>query len=189
MPARAKKLKKTMTQKKRAVKRTRKPRAISTKRAQWEKKFFADLRLNGIIGQAARVAGVSPGTVYQYNHHKPEFHARVVEAQEEAYDSMEREVGRRAFEGTMEPVYQGGLLVGHRRKFSDNLAMFMLRGNRPDKFRENVALSGNVEHNHKVDLRGLIQAANNGGFHSPEKVIDVPADATKFITNKKKGKK
>ena len=31
-------------------------------------------------------------------------------------------------------------IVGHRRKYSDNLLMFMLKGRRPETFRDNASI-------------------------------------------------
>ena len=49
---------------------------------------------------------------------------------------MGAEIKGRGFEGGEEPVYQGGKLVGTKRRFSDNLAMFRLKGEMPNKYRE-----------------------------------------------------
>src|SRR5262249_4954507 len=46
------------------------------------------------------------------------------------------EMRRRALVGWDEPVYQGGKLVGHIRKFSDTLLIFALKAERPEKYRE-----------------------------------------------------
>jgi hypothetical protein len=49
---------------------------------------------------------------------------------------------RRALVGWKEPVYQGGKEVGTIRKFSDNLLIFLLKGKRPEVFRERHELTG-----------------------------------------------
>jgi hypothetical protein len=60
---------------------------------------------------------------------------------------MEAEASRRAFHGTEKPVYQGKELVGHVREYSDGLMMFLLRGRKPGKYRDNskMELSGKIE--------------------------------------------
>jgi hypothetical protein len=57
-------------------------------------------------------------------------------------DALEEEALRRGVEGVLEPVWYNGEIVGHRRKYSDNLLMFMLKGRRPETFRDNAS----VEH-------------------------------------------
>ena len=38
----------------------------------------------------------------------------------------------------LEPIYYKGELVGHVRKYSDALMMFLLKAHRPDKYRDNI---------------------------------------------------
>jgi hypothetical protein len=42
-------------------------------------------------------------------------------------------------EGVDKPVYQGGVLVGYVREYSDQLLVTLLKAHRPEKFRDNVA--------------------------------------------------
>lgn len=58
------------------------------------------------------------------------------EALDDAVDDMELEAKRRAFKGTLKPVYQGGEKVGEIREYSDTLAIFLLKAHRPEKYRE-----------------------------------------------------
>jgi hypothetical protein len=58
---------------------------------------------------------------------------------------LEDEAIRRATEGWEEPVYQRGELVGHVRRYSDALLMFLLRGRRPEVYgerRQRVEVTG-----------------------------------------------
>jgi hypothetical protein len=59
-----------------------------------------------------------------------------------ALDLLEKECVRRALVGWKEPVYQGGKELGTIRKFSDNLLIFLLKGKRPEVFRERHELTG-----------------------------------------------
>lgn len=71
--------------------------------------------------------------------------AAYVEAEACAVEVWEAEVKRRAYEGVEEPVYQKGQLVGFIRKYSDLLAIFHLKGARPEKYRDNhVAVQINI---------------------------------------------
>lgn len=53
-------------------------------------------------------------------------------------DSLEDEAVRRARDGYDKPVYQQGQCVGQVRKYSDTLMVFLLKGARPKKYRDNV---------------------------------------------------
>lgn len=51
-------------------------------------------------------------------------------------DRLEREAMRRAHEGVRKPVYQGGKRVGFIQEYCDTLLIFLLKGLRPEKYRE-----------------------------------------------------
>ncbi len=48
--------------------------------------------------------------------------------------------------GVLRPVFQGGKHVGDIREYSDTLLQFLLKGERPEKFRERYEVSGTVQH-------------------------------------------
>ncbi len=74
----------------------------------------------------------------------PEYAAAFTEAQEEAADRLEEEARRRAVEGVDEPVFYKGKKCGAIRRYSDSLLIFLLKGVRPEKFKErsSTELSG-----------------------------------------------
>ena len=55
---------------------------------------------------------------------------------------LEDEAQRRAFHGTKKPVYQGGKLVGHIQEYSDTLLIFLLKGKKPDVYKDRHELTG-----------------------------------------------
>ena len=57
---------------------------------------------------------------------------------------LEAEARRRAAIGVDEPVFYKGEVVGHIRKYSDTLLMFLLKAHWPEKFRENVSIDQRV---------------------------------------------
>ncbi len=79
--------------------------------------------------------------------------AAVEQAKEAAADLIEAEAFRRAVEGWEEPVgwYQGrpGGMV---RKYSDVLAIFLLKGLRPDRYKDRVEMRGAIAN---LDLNQL----------------------------------
>lgn len=107
---------------------------------------FAEL---GTVTHAAKAAGVDRSAPRRWAESDEDFRAAWDAAQEQASDALEREARRRAIEGFEEPVvYQGQFTwieddeTGERRpltirKYSDALLIFLLKGNRPAKFRDN----------------------------------------------------
>lgn len=104
--------------------------------------FLEALKIAGNVTEACTLAGVGRATVYRWRDEDPAFKADWEAACDFAWDGLEREAYRRAREGWEEPVYQGGELVGHVRKFSDTMLVTMLKAKRAKEFRDNHA----VEH-------------------------------------------
>lgn len=61
---------------------------------------------------------------------------------------LEDEARRRAVDGVDEPVFQGGELVGHVRRYSDRLLEFLLRGRRPTVYREGASVDVHLPGSH-----------------------------------------
>jgi AcrR family transcriptional regulator len=90
------------------------------------------------VSHAAKAAGIGRRTVYDWLERDAEFREAFKSAEQEAFDTLEREAVRRAAEGVEEPVYAGGKQVGSIRKYSDTLLIFLLKGARPSKYRERI---------------------------------------------------
>lgn len=101
------------------------------------KAFLKHLAKTGRITQSARRAGFSDSrylrTVYRDNE---EFRRQWDEAMEAAADLLEDEATRRAVEGTSKPVFYKGAVVGYEQQYSDQLLMFLMKGTRPEKYRD-----------------------------------------------------
>lgn len=106
------------------------------KKAQWLTAF----RRTGIIGAACDELGIARSTILRWKQDDEAFAREWHAAYEDAIDSLEKEAMRRAFEGWDEPVYQGGAMVGTIRKFSDTLLIFLMKGARPGKYRDNARI-------------------------------------------------
>lgn len=100
--------------------------------------FLDQLRKEPNITKAARSAGATRQHFYQTRAANPDFAKAWDEALEESLDLCEAELHRRAFRGTLKPVYQGGVKVGAIREYSDTLAIFLMKAHRPEKYRETV---------------------------------------------------
>jgi hypothetical protein len=110
----------------------------------WEEVFLLTLRQQPNVTFACEAADVARQTVYARKDSNEEFAKRMNDAIEEGADRLEQEAWRRAHDGILKPVYQGGMLVGHINEYSDTLMILLLKGHKPRKFRENqsVEMSG-----------------------------------------------
>lgn len=110
---------------------TRKPRIASPNAFTPEKKaaFFEKLAETCHVGEAAEAAGISKVTIYQHRKTDPEFAAAYDEARTRGFESLEDVVTLRA------------------KEKSDLLAIFLLKGAMPDKYRErrDVSVSGELK--------------------------------------------
>jgi hypothetical protein len=103
-----------------------------------ENKFISVLADTANVSAACDATGMSRQGAYDHKAANPEFAALWDAAVETATDKLELEARRRAFRGTRKGVYWKGVRVATEREYSDSLTMFLLRGHRPDKYRENV---------------------------------------------------
>lgn len=105
--------------------------------------FLETLRKTANVSYAVRVSGISRAWAYKQRKLDPSFAEEWDAAVEEAIDLMEMAAHQRAFTGVEEPVYYKGEEVGRVKKFSDQLAMFLLRAHRPEKYNRsnNVGVS------------------------------------------------
>jgi hypothetical protein len=156
-----------------------------TPERSWQAAFLTALRLTGNVSEACRSAGIkSRRSVYELREQSPDFRAEWDEALEEAADVLELEARRRAYHGVDEPViFQGeqcGAWVdaegntvskdtpGARlipltvKKYDTTLLIFLLKGVRPEKFRERVKVDqdvkGSLNHKVEVSVQDLVEA-------------------------------
>lgn len=111
--------------------------------------FIASLKKCHNVGQACKDAGMSRHHAYQLKKDWPDFKALWVDAWEEGIDTLEAEAHKRAMSG------------------SDILLMFMLNGNRSQKYKDR-------------------KAGDNGNQHMPSQfTINIKAAAEVEIEEKK----
>lgn len=97
---------------------------------EWRPAFLSALRNSANIRAACLAAGISRETAYNHREYSAEFRAAWETAWEEAIDVLEAVAFQRA------------------QKSSDVLVIFMLKANRPAKYRETI----------KIDLTAYIHA-------------------------------
>lgn len=129
-------------------------------RPRWVKAFLTALSETGNVTASAKLAKIDRTRAYQYRGEDESFVAEWEDAVEQAADVLELEAHRRAYHGVDEPVIHQGELSGvwvnkegdtvaegtdgarmiplTVKKYSDTLLMFLLKGMRPKKFRDNV---------------------------------------------------
>lgn len=104
----------------------------------WHARFLTALATTGIVSRAAKAAKVGRSTAYRHRGDDAEFARLWDDAVEESNDLLEAEAFRRAVKGVRKPVYQGKLLVGYVREYSDQLLITLLKSRRPSKYRDGV---------------------------------------------------
>lgn len=100
-------------------------------------KFLASYAESGNVRLAAGLAEVHRSSHYKWLADDA-YRAAFEQAQRESSQVLEEEARRRAAEGWEEPIFQNGKLVGHKRRYSDALLIFLLKGNNPGKFGDRV---------------------------------------------------
>jgi len=123
--------------------RKRKPYGIFN--ATNKRKFLKELRRTCNVTIAAYKVGITKRCATDHKKKDAEFSAAWEDAIDEGIDLMEESARERAFDGVKEDVYYQGNPCGKINKFSDGLTTFMLKANRPEKFREH----SQVDLNHK----------------------------------------
>lgn len=100
-------------------------------------KFLASLRkTGGNIARAARAEKIDRSTAYRWREEDKDFAARWDEAIQDGLDDLEEEARRRAYKGLRQAVYYKGEVVGYEYEYSDTLMIFLLKGGRPEKYKE-----------------------------------------------------
>jgi hypothetical protein len=120
-----------------------------------EKAFLEALAQSGNVSEACDAAGIGRTAAYAWRNDDPEFEKAWEAALVLGIDALEDEALRRAHRGTEKPVFYLGEQCGTIREYSDTLMMFMLKGRRPEKFKDR----GSVEHSGKLTLEGLVAAS------------------------------
>lgn len=109
----------------------------------WQKGFLAVLCEGGNVTLAAQAVGIERSTAYDRRNSNEAFAALWDDAMEQAADLLEAEARRRAYEGWDEPVFgrlagrdAGEGQIGLVRKYSDSLMQTLLKGAKPEKYRD-----------------------------------------------------
>ena len=97
--------------------------------AKKKRRVFLDvLAKTGVVAEAARACGYTDtSTLTAFRRQDDEFSEAWDFALQDAKHVLEAEIWRRATDGVLEPTFYKGTIVGYTTKYSDSLAMFILR--------------------------------------------------------------
>lgn len=102
---------------------------------EWEKPFLEAYANNyGVIGLAAKEAGVSQKAVARRRKTSARFNALMAHAESIVYDTLEYEAVRRALEPNERPIFQRGMLVGTVKEWDTKHLEWMLERVMPEKY-------------------------------------------------------
>jgi len=130
--------------------------------------FLAELAKCGSVTAAAAAAGVPRETLYFVRANNVQFAEAWEKAAELGADALEDEARRRAHDGVDEPLTCAkGLVLGEDgqpvmvKKYSDTLLIFLLKGAKPEKYRDKLDVKASVEAsvNHEINLATDSEAA------------------------------
>ena len=108
--------------------------------------FAAVVATGGNVTRACKAVELDRSTPYRWAEEDPEFAEMFARAKQLGAEVLEDAVRGRAFDGVTEPIYYLGSKVGTIQKYSDTLAIFLLKGAMPEKYREraDVSMKGEV---------------------------------------------
>ena len=112
--------------------------------------FLQHLENTGNVSAAAKKAKIGRRTVYDWLDDDKAFKKLYEISAKIGIELLEDEVVRRAHEGVLKPIYQGGKLVGKVREYSDTLLIFLLKGKKPEVYKERV------DHNVKEQVKIVV---------------------------------
>jgi hypothetical protein len=104
----------------------------------WTEAFLQGIQAGLHVLDAATMAKVNVATPYRRRDEDEAFRLAWEQADRIGTQALEAEAGRRAYHGTLKPVYYMGKECGQIREYSDTLLMFLLRARRPKKYRDNA---------------------------------------------------
>lgn len=123
----------------------------------WERKqqFCEELAKCGNRAAACSTVGVSSAAVGKHIKSDDDFRFKVETAWNDYRASVEAEVHRRAMDGVVEPVYQGGKKVGDVVRYSDGLLTLLIKRHMPTEYRDKISIEQNVTGGLAVGLADL----------------------------------
>jgi hypothetical protein len=113
---------------------------MKTRNKAQQQSFLAAFAVTASHAKAAEAAKIGHKTHYRWLKDDAEYAAAFAEVKRKAVQVLEDEAIRRALEGVLVPVFHKGEPTGVIRRYSDSLLMFLLKGFKPEKYRERTHL-------------------------------------------------
>ena len=105
-------------------------------------KFLDALAETASVVSACDISNVPRRTAYDWRKADASFAEAWDSALDVGTDALEDEAVRRAYSGWNEPVHYQGVQTSTIRKYSDTLLIFLLKGRRPEKYKERQEVTG-----------------------------------------------
>lgn len=112
------------------------PEPVADVKPAWMAVFIEALMLGHSVQSAVGLCGQTINHVYARRKTDGEFDLMWKEAVNIGTEALEAEAARRAYHGTLEPVFHKGEVAGHVRKYSDVLMIFLLKARKPEVYRD-----------------------------------------------------
>lgn len=106
----------------------------------WQDRFLAHLRDTGNVRRSCEKAGVARSWAYELRDKDPQFAREWELAALDAADVLEEVLTDRALSGWEEPVWHQGEQCGVVRKYSNTLAVFLLKHANREKYGDRTEL-------------------------------------------------
>lgn len=135
---------------------------IKSIRTPRKRKFLVWISTTANVALASERSGISRDSHYDWMRGDPAYRKAFAVAMDRGIDALEAEATRRAYEGVLKPVYNNGkravdvkvdekgtvvlkdgkpiAIPAAIREYSDALMMFILRGRRPERYRDRVSM-------------------------------------------------
>ncbi len=104
----------------------------------WVPRFLEAVTAGASVKDAVRHAGVGLDKVYKLRKADVDFRREWNQAADVGTKMLEQEATRRAYHGVEKPVFHKGEVCGTVREYSDTLLIFLLKGRKPEVYRDSV---------------------------------------------------
>lgn len=125
--------------------RTLKRDSRSKKKVQED--FLAQIEVTGNVTIACKKAKVPRKTIYNWLGNDADFKVLYEVSVIIGIELLEDEAQRRALHGVKKPIYQGGKKVGYVQEYSDTLLIFLLKGKKPEVYKDRSEVKGTLNAN------------------------------------------
>ncbi len=137
--------------------------------------FLTALAETANVLRSSEIARIARRTVYDWKSADSEFADAWERALDIGTDALEDEAVRRAHDGVDEPVFYRGKACGVVRKYSDTLLIFLLKGRRPERYRDRPSHSTGVPDDGPVTFKVIVPVMSDKlAGHTPCRAEIVP---------------